>query len=356
MKCDLGRAAAPLVLVVLGLGLGLGRDASAIIMRHDVPEENYIVNDADYPATVDLFQPGDCSGTLIHASYLLTVAHCATDIRNDATMNVNGVEHDVAEVINHPEYNGWVNDISLVRFEVPVEGVTPIPLYRGTDELGQTITLVGRGLHATGLDGEQGASMDQKLRKATNVVSSTTEQWIEVYFEEPGEAGITDLEGVGAAGDSGGAALIETADGMAIAGLNSWGDATRGSNIGKYGSWDYQTRVSTHIQWIESVVGDLSGGDTGGGGGGDTGTDDPGGGTDTGGGDGGGDGGGGAGDTGGGGGDGGGDGGGPPGAEGSEEAGGCGCVSTPALGSVGGWAAGLAVLVGLRRRRQSLGL
>ncbi len=74
---------------------------------------------------------------------------------------------------------------------------------------------------------------DGKLRKCTNVVSQVNDHFIEIFFERPGEEGITALEGLGAAGDSGCPAFIEI-DGVAhIAGLNSWGDGPRGVRVGQ---------------------------------------------------------------------------------------------------------------------------
>ena len=47
-------------------------------------------DDADFPALVDLFEPGDCIGTLIGPDYLLTVAHCAVDMSRGQALNVGG--------------------------------------------------------------------------------------------------------------------------------------------------------------------------------------------------------------------------------------------------------------------------
>jgi hypothetical protein len=236
------------------LGLASLQDAHAIITRHDVDDAEYVVEDSSYPALVDLFGPGDCIATVIHESTLLTVAHCAMDLRDSQTLTVNGISHAIAEVVLHPQWDGWLYDIALIRLVEPVEGVVPYPLYRGSNELGRKVTIVGRGVHATGLEGEPGATLDRKLRRATNLVSDVNGHWIEVTFEEPGEDDITDLEGVGAGGDSGGPAFIETDEGFYIAGLNSWGDADRGVRVGQYGAWDYSTRVSRHLEWLDSEV------------------------------------------------------------------------------------------------------
>jgi hypothetical protein len=231
-------------------------NAPAIIIRDDLDNSNYVVNDSDYPALVDLIERGDCIGTLVHESYLLTVAHCAADLDPGDSLNVNGTEYSIAEIIPHPQWNKRRDeyDIALVRFSQPVKGVTPLPIYRGEDETGSLITLVGRGDTATGLTGERGARNDGKLRKCTNIVSSVDDHFIEIRFERPGEDGITPLEGVGAAGDSGCPAFIEVAGVLYIAGLNSWGDGPRGVRVGQYGAFDYQTRVTQYLEWLDSEV------------------------------------------------------------------------------------------------------
>jgi len=240
----------------LGLSLLLMSTAHAIITRHDLADSDYIVEDANYPALVDLFRPNDCIGTLVHESYLLTVAHCAADLRDSQSLVVNGVSHEIAEVILHPQWRSRRDeyDIALVRFEEPVQGVTPLPIYRGDDELGSVIALVGRGVHATGRQGERRADSDGNLRRATNIVSGVDNHFIEIFFEEPGENGITDLEGVGASGDSGGPAFIEVDGVPCIAGLNSWGEGGNGIRVGQYGSRDYQTRVSRYLGWLDTQV------------------------------------------------------------------------------------------------------
>jgi len=245
-----------LLLTTVAAVLLAGWDAHAVITRHDLSDSNYVVSDADYPALVNLFEPSDCIGTLVHESYLLTVAHCAADLRNGQSLKVNGVFHTITEVIMHPKWRKKRDefDIALVRFKKPVHGVTPLPIYRGTDELGSVITLVGRGDHATGLDGERRAKNDSKLRRATNIVSGVDDHFIEIFFEKPGEDGITDLEGVGASGDSGCPVFIDVDGVIYIAGLNSWGDGGKGIKVGQYGSRDYQTRVSRYLEWLDSEV------------------------------------------------------------------------------------------------------
>jgi hypothetical protein len=242
-------------LVVAALGLLVAPEAGAVIIRHDVDDAEYVVPDADYPALVDLIEPGDCIGTLIDPSWLLTVAHCAVDLEVGATLLVSGSPHAVAEVVLHPSWqDADAYDIALVRLADAVTEVDPFPLYRGSEERGAVVTLVGRGVTATGLEGERGGDTDGKLRRATNVVTAVDDHFIEVAFERAEDEGVTPLEGVGAAGDSGCPVFIDVDGVRWIAGLNAWGDGGDGIRVGQYGARDYQTRVSRYLDWIDEVM------------------------------------------------------------------------------------------------------
>jgi|GEM_PF-2548921 len=242
-----------LTLAVLGLQCFVAHEAQAIIVRHDVEDARYVVDDADYPAVVDLFEPGDCLGTLIHESFLLTVAHCATDLQAGGQLAVAGEMHEIAEVLLHPKWtDAEAFDVGLVRFVEPVVGVAPIPLYRAHDEVGQMLTLVGRGITATGREGEAGGTTDGKLRAATNEVVEADGHFLRIVFDRPGE-GATKLEGVGASGDSGGPAFLDVDGVRYLAGLNSWGDDCS-AEVGEYDAADNQTRVSGFTAWIDGHV------------------------------------------------------------------------------------------------------
>ena len=242
--------------VLLSLVLTITKEAEAIIIRDDRDDADYIVKDADYPALVDLIEKGDCIGTLVHESFLLTVAHCAADMDEGDPLVINKTPNSVSEIILHPKWKKRRDeyDIALLRLKKPVENASPLPIYRGSGEIGTSITLVGRGVTANGLKGERGAKNDGKLRKCTNIVTKVDDHFIEILFERPGENGITKIEGVGAAGDSGCPAFVRIDGVLYIAGLNSWGDGPKGIKVGQYGAYDYQTRVSRYLEWLDSVV------------------------------------------------------------------------------------------------------
>lgn len=229
--------------------LTLLASAGAIVGRDDLPADAYVVPDADWPALVDLIEPGDCIGTLIEPSFLLTVAHCAVDVREGRTFDVAGVQVVASAVFVHPDWRDRdVHDVALVRLEAPITHVEPVPLGDAQVTVGDVVGIVGRGISATGLEGEDGGVTDGRLRRATNVVTAVGDASFAVLFDPPGPTA-TDLEGVGAAGDSGGPVFREGT----LVGLNSFGD-DEGGGVATYGSHDHQVHLATYAPWIRDVL------------------------------------------------------------------------------------------------------
>ncbi len=229
-------------------------DAQAIITRHDVDDAQYLVAGADYPELVEFLGPGDCLATLVHPSFLLTVAHCATDLETGASLTVGGEARTVTTITLHPRWNdGDAFDIALLRLDTPVLSVEPIALFRGEDELGSEIELLGRGLHGTGQEGESGATDDGQLRRATNTIDGVDDHFLRLTFNPPTSEAATMLEGVGAGGDSGGPVFLRRGGITYLAGLNAWGDSCD-VDVAKYEANDYQIRVSQFAAWIDAGI------------------------------------------------------------------------------------------------------
>jgi len=229
--------------------------AHAIIGRDDLEPSQYVVDPGQYPAVIPLLGAGDCLGTLVHPTYLLTVAHCAVDVDEGATLDIAGEPRNVSAVILHPRYQdgGDTYDIALIRLDAASLHVEPFQIYRGGDEVGQAVELLGTGVHGTGVEGESGGSNDGMLRRATNTVDSVDDHFLRFTFDKPGTEDVTEFEGVGAEGDSGGPVFLRQGGITYLAGLNAWGDHCD-HGVGQYGANDYQTRVSAFAEWIDAQI------------------------------------------------------------------------------------------------------
>jgi hypothetical protein len=227
--------------------------AQAIIRRHDVADNRYIVEAEDYPALVDLLAPGDCIATLISPSWLITAAHCAELFRLPATLTIGGQSMGVDSVKLPSTWQDDRDDIALIKLSSPVGNVDPIGVYRGSDEIGKQVWFIGRGDTNTGLNGQSGAAVDGKTRKASNTIIAADSWWIEFIFNSPTDTEVTDLEGISGDGDSGGPALIETEEGLQIVGLSSYQDEGNNS-LGTYGVHEFYTRVSKYEIWMNETM------------------------------------------------------------------------------------------------------
>lgn len=261
-----------------------------MIIRHDIDPARYLITPAQFPAVfaVDSFreeiqiaydeidellkpslfqmaQPEpkfrtryDGMGMLIAPRWVLSAAHVATELSLDKPIEIVGQSYGVESIFLHPQFRNYgenqemaENDIALIQLKQPVENVDPLPLYTQKDELGKTVTFVGRGDFGNGLVGPN--SVDGKLRIATNRIEQTDDQWLIFKFDAPPDC--TDLEGISGPGDSGGPALITTDEGWAIAGISSGNDDPENNlGEGRYGTWEYYTRVSFQLDWVEAII------------------------------------------------------------------------------------------------------
>jgi hypothetical protein len=213
------------LLIIVGVS-----PAYAIVIRHDVDDSHYLQDEDAYPAVFEIFEERGGVATLVTPQWALTAAHVGQNAQGQSMM-IAGQSYAVEEVVLHPEWESKRREMALLLLDRPVESVDPIPIYEGDGEVGQVVTFVGRGDTGTGLTGP--ATKDHKLRAATNRVERIDGDMLVFRFDAPTEEGVTPFEGISGPGDSGGLALIETVDGLRLAGLSVAQDSS-GHERGTY--------------------------------------------------------------------------------------------------------------------------
>ncbi|MDH3216080.1 MAG: trypsin-like serine protease [Candidatus Krumholzibacteria bacterium] len=223
------------------------QSADAIIIRHDRADDAYVQLASSYPAATPIKPDG--AGVLVAPRFILTAAHVARGIaEHDQGVLIAGRAIPVERIFSYPGWDGpGPHDIALLRLASRVDDVPPVKLYRGSDEEGRVVILVGSGDTGTGETGPQ--KLDHKKRAATNRIEGVDDDWIYFTFDR-GEVA-TDLEGVSGPGDSGGPALIEDHGSLYVVGVSVF--ALEGEP-GRYGTREAYARVSTHLEWIDSIL------------------------------------------------------------------------------------------------------
>lgn len=234
-----------------------------IVIRHDRPDSAYLELGARY-ADVLAHVEDRAEGTIVAPRWVLTAGHVAEPIGpfDVPFVTIRGERYGVEKILIHPNWEeSWdrarggprellsSRDLALLKLDRPVQNVRPVVPYRGRDEQGMALTILGRGKTGTGATGAVGGK-GTVVRGATNRVSGATETALLTIFDVDGDA--TELEGAGAAGDSGGPALVERGDTLYVVGVSSAG--TGMSGYAMYGTLDIYTRVSSFADWIDSTI------------------------------------------------------------------------------------------------------
>jgi hypothetical protein len=241
---------------------------------------------------------GSFLGTPIGSQYFMTAAHVGGN--TSMTLGLGGTNYSIDATFGGG--TGYVVQGDLALWKI--NGTFPAwsAVYGSRDELGQAITVIGRGTTRgadvtvssgpyAGLKGWQGGTRDGVQSWGQNVVSdtpnitegSTSGDTLAFNFDANGIANECSLS----TGDSGGGEFIDHNGTWALAGI-SWtvtspySTAADGSNsfnaaifdqTGLYvqnsdGVWaagadpstgtSYGSRISSHMTWLESYVPDLT--------------------------------------------------------------------------------------------------
>lgn len=219
----------------------------------DFPAVVSLLLDNPQTGTVDHF----CSGTVIHARWILTAAHCLTGLSNyqqiGATVWV-AVGHDVSteagvqEWIQADRWEGHAgfnmsvlrDDIGLVELREPVL-VTPIRLSEAIPDatwVGTELTYVGWGVTTD-------HSQDSGIKRMAEIPFDSADEQFIFGYDDTGQNVCY--------GDSGGAALRSEDNTWFLAGINSHVYPVQ-SNTGCVGGGSGATRVDQYLDWIAERV------------------------------------------------------------------------------------------------------
>lgn len=259
------------VVSLLVLGLLTPWHLRAVTWRDDVAEADVInlAGNILYAPVGQLERSGDItSGVLIGSRWVLTAAHINGS--SDFTFTIGTNSYSSVNVTRHPNWDGDAlngSDLMIIELASDVLGITPATLYTGNAEIGALGTSVGFGQGGSGTAGASGPRGTK--RAVTNTIDATSYGTLNsgtmlfYDFDDPpmgptnnvmGSSAATTYEGMVAPGDSGGGLFANIGGTDYLVGIHSFVLDLSGDPSFNYGDLAGSTRVSSYVDWIESVV------------------------------------------------------------------------------------------------------
>jgi S1-C subfamily serine protease len=190
----------------------------------------------------------EATATLISPHWAITAAHVVHGV-GGITLAIGPTSRPVDRVVIHPEWkdetHGW-HDIALLHCESPANASYYPTLSDGDEKEGQTVSIVGYGLHGKMTEGH--SLSDGRLRAGTQKI----ERFERTVIVCHAQCGSSTLEFCISPGDSGGPLFA----GGKLAGVNSFTMAAKGPLKSRQGEETAHTRISLYREWIKGIVED----------------------------------------------------------------------------------------------------
>lgn len=243
-----------LLLYTCFIALSLLGASFAGTIDKNVPDEKYIDYGKKHECVVQLKgtfgeqkQTYNASAVIIRPKIILTAAHVINSaqdcyiILNDENINILfGVM-----LSEYKEENIGPYDLAICYLEKDATIKYYPELYDNNDEVGKICSISGFGFTGTYANGM--SKFDGKKRAGSNIVDQIISGMLVCSVNKPPK---TSLEFLICHGDSGGGLFID----QKLAGINSCIMTDDGKLDANYNEDSLHTRISTHKQWIDSMI------------------------------------------------------------------------------------------------------
>ncbi|HEY2627578.1 MAG TPA: S1 family peptidase [Usitatibacter sp.] len=235
--------------------LTLPLSAFALLIRADRDDAEYVEMATKYASAVSIDVPGGAEGVLINARWVLTSARVGLALKQMKTMplvKAGTREIKIQAVFVHPVWRPDSNsaDMALV-YLARAANVEPTPIYRGDDEAGKSVVIVGRG--DTGKIGDKATRQDHKVRAGINTIDRLSPKIFAMTIKAGDDA--ADLQAAFASGEAGGPAFYQTeSKELFVVGVASSSKDENSNGAVDTGDQQVYVRVSAYAEWIDATI------------------------------------------------------------------------------------------------------
>lgn len=235
--------------------LALPISASALLIRADRDDAEYVEMATKYTSSIAIDVPGGGEGVLINARWILTSARVGWALKQMKTpplIKAGTREIRIQGIYVHSSWRADSNsaDIALI-YLVRGASVEITPVYRGDDEAGKSVVIVGHG--DTGNIGEKVARQDHKMRAGVNTIDRLSPKTFAMEIKSGDDA--SDLQGAFTSSESGSPAYYQgESKELFVVGIASSSKDANSSGIVDAGDLQVYVRVSAYAEWIDTTI------------------------------------------------------------------------------------------------------